>query len=130
MQTSMRNAEIDYAFEFTHEVFEKMQSAGELHVLIPEDHVGDLEYVDVSGKVYCKVKRLFDIFVSLFAVVKVQKAGNQTLWSLIHLLFLVFFRYLISQSEIHILSAIRLPVLTLFSQMPDISVIFRNRTVG
>lgn len=69
MQTSMRNAEIDYAFEFTHEVFEKMQSAGELHVLIPEDHVGDLEYVDVSGKVYCKVKRLFDIFVSLFALI-------------------------------------------------------------
>lgn len=65
MQTSMRNAEIDYAFEFTHEVFEKMQSAGELHVLIPEEKVRDLEYVDASVKFYYKVKRVLDVLISL-----------------------------------------------------------------
>lgn len=69
MQTSIRDAETAYAFEFTHEVFEKIQSADNLHILIPEDNVRDLEYVDVSGKIYCRIKRLFDIFVSLLALI-------------------------------------------------------------
>lgn len=69
MQTPLREAETGYAFEFTHEVFEKIQSADDLHILIPEDNVRDLEYVDISGKAYCKVKRLLDILISLFALI-------------------------------------------------------------
>jgi lipopolysaccharide/colanic/teichoic acid biosynthesis glycosyltransferase len=69
MQTPLREAETGYAFEFTHEVFEKIQNANDLHILIPEDNVRALEYVDVSGKIYCKVKRLLDIFISLFALI-------------------------------------------------------------
>ena len=69
MQTPLREAETEYAFEFTQEVFEKIQSANDLHILIPEDNVSDLEFVDVREKFYCKMKRFLDIFISLVALV-------------------------------------------------------------
>lgn len=56
------------SFEYPNEVFEKMQSANSLHVLIPEESVNDLEYVDICRKSYLKVKRLLDIMLSLFAL--------------------------------------------------------------
>lgn len=40
----------------------------EKRVLIPEESVRDLAYVDVSGRFYSKVKRLLDIALSLLAL--------------------------------------------------------------
>lgn len=54
----------EYAFEAAQEVWDKMQSANDLHELIPEENVQYLEAVDVSGKFYNKVKRLIDILFS------------------------------------------------------------------
>lgn len=69
MQTPAKQAEKEYTFEFSQEVYEKMQNAENLHLLIPHEKVQDLEYVDISGKFYCKVKRLLDIVVSLIGLV-------------------------------------------------------------
>lgn len=69
MQVPIKQAEKEYTFEFTQEVFEKMQNAENLHLLIPQEKVQDLEYVDVSGKFYCKVKRLLDIAISLVGLI-------------------------------------------------------------
>lgn len=68
MREAVKQTKIDCTFDFVPEVFEKMKNAEDLHVLIPPERVQDLEYVDVSGRVYCKVKRLFDILISLFAL--------------------------------------------------------------
>lgn len=68
MQTPLREAETGYAFELTQEVFEKIQDANDLYILIPESNVSDLEFADVRRKFYCKMKRLFDIFISFVAL--------------------------------------------------------------
>lgn len=69
MQSPVKQAEKEYTFEFPQEVYEKMQNAENLHLLIPQEKVQDLEYVDISGKFYCKVKRLLDIVISLVGLV-------------------------------------------------------------
>lgn len=69
MQVSTKQTETEYAFEFTQEVSEKIKNARDLHFLISEDKVQDLEYIDVSDKFYCKVKRLLDILISLIGLV-------------------------------------------------------------
>lgn len=64
----IKQKEIEYAFDFSQEVLEKMQNAADLHRLIPQEKVQDLEYVDVSERFYCKVKRLLDILISLIGL--------------------------------------------------------------
>lgn len=51
-------------FETAPEVLEKMEHAENLHELIPEEEVQDLKYVEISSRVYKKVKRLMDIVLS------------------------------------------------------------------
>lgn len=54
----------DYTFEVSQEVREKIEQAENLHVLIDEDALKDLEPVHISNVFYQVVKRLFDILVS------------------------------------------------------------------
>ena len=53
------------AFEIPEEVRRKMQQAENLHVLIEEQKVNDLDYVDVSASRYHGIKRALDIVLSL-----------------------------------------------------------------
>ena len=55
----------DYSFEIVPEVLEKIQKANDLHQLIQEEQVRDLEYVNVSNKCYGIIKRILDMVVSL-----------------------------------------------------------------
>ncbi len=57
-------AQNNYQFETSQEVVEKMQSAKDLHLLIPEKKVKDLYYVDISGKKYQYIKRMLDVMLS------------------------------------------------------------------
>lgn len=54
----------EYSFEMVSEVEERIHNAEDLHRLITEESVRDLERVDVSGRVYCKVKRALDVVLS------------------------------------------------------------------
>lgn len=65
MQSLMNKNQAECAFEVTQEVREKMEHAENLHALIPEECVQDLQYVDVSGRFYCLIKRGLDIILSL-----------------------------------------------------------------
>lgn len=69
MEIFEKQSEIEYTFEFTQEVFEKMKNAENLHLLITQENVQDLECIDISGKFYCKIKRLLDILVSLMGMI-------------------------------------------------------------
>lgn len=68
MQSLSTQTETKYTFEFTTEVFEKMQNTENLHRLIPEEKVQDLDYTDVSGRYYCKIKRVLDVILSLMGI--------------------------------------------------------------
>ena len=59
MQTNPQENNATVGFEISREVREKMEHAENLHVLIGETEVADLEYVDVSGKKYRFFKRGF-----------------------------------------------------------------------
>lgn len=54
----------DYTFDVSEEVKLKMEQAENLHVLIAEDEVRDLECVCVDGCEYCRVKRALDALFS------------------------------------------------------------------
>lgn len=58
----------DYDFEIADEVKEKIEQAKDLHELIPEDRVRDLEKVDLSHRPYRYVKRGLDFLISLGAL--------------------------------------------------------------
>lgn len=58
----------DYDFEIADEVKEKIEQAKDLHELIPEDRVRDLEKVDLSHRPYRCVKRVLDFLISLVAL--------------------------------------------------------------
>lgn len=62
MQTLFEN-EI-YDFEMAQEVQEKMRRAEDLHYMIPENEVQDLNEVDVSKRFYCKIKRFLDFVIA------------------------------------------------------------------
>lgn len=64
MHGLMEKNQAEYTFEFPMEVQEKMDHASDLHELIPEAAVADLEYVDLSRRVYRVIKRLADIVLS------------------------------------------------------------------
>lgn len=57
-----------YAFETVEEVREKIQHAEDLHQMIPEEHVRDLERIDVSGRLYSKVKRILDFICAAVGI--------------------------------------------------------------
>lgn len=57
-----------YSFEIVQEVRDKIQMADDLHLLIPEDHVRDLSSVNISGRFYCKVKRVIDAVLSFLGL--------------------------------------------------------------
>lgn len=54
----------NYAFELSQEVKEKIAQAEDLHVLIREEDVADLEYVPLPPKGYRAFKRMCDIVLS------------------------------------------------------------------
>ena len=54
----------EYGFELSQEVEAKIAQAEDLHVLIREEDVADLEYVPMPGKGYRAVKRGADIVLS------------------------------------------------------------------
>lgn len=64
MQDLMEKNQAEYTFEFPPEVQARMDHASDLHELIPESAVADLEYVDLSRRPYRLVKRLADIVLS------------------------------------------------------------------
>ena len=68
MQTNPQENNATVGFEISREVREKMEHAENLHVLIGETEVADLEYVDVSGKKYRFFKRGLDIVLTLLGL--------------------------------------------------------------
>lgn len=64
MQVLQDALEYECAFEASEEVKNKIEQAQSLHELIPEEQVQDLNRVDITGKVYCKVKRILDVLLS------------------------------------------------------------------
>lgn len=48
IKTPAKQAEKEYTFEFSQEVYEKMQKAKNLHLLIPQEKKQDIEYMDIS----------------------------------------------------------------------------------
>ncbi len=66
----------DYAFEISQEVREKMERAGDLHMLIAEEHVQDLHRVNIESNAYRVIKRILDVVLSLmgFAILAVPFA--------------------------------------------------------
>ncbi len=59
----------DYSFDFSEEVQRKIEQVEDLHALIAEDTVQDLEPVDVTGCFFCKVKRIMDLILSLIGLI-------------------------------------------------------------
>lgn len=68
MQGNINRKDGNYSFEIPQEVREKMENAKSLHELIAEERVKDLKYIDVSGKVYNRVKRIVDVCLSLIGL--------------------------------------------------------------
>lgn len=68
VQTMLNSQQDDYSFEVVQEVREKMQNAEDLHRLIQEDQVKDLAFVDVTHRLYCRVKRFFDMLLSFLGL--------------------------------------------------------------
>lgn len=60
--------ERDYSFEIVDEVREKIDNATDLHQLIPEDCVRDLDRVDLSRHPYRYFKRILDIVAASIGV--------------------------------------------------------------
>lgn len=58
----------EYMFDLPPEVAEKIRKADNLHELILEEHVRDLEHKDVSNRFYCKVKRFVDVLCALIGI--------------------------------------------------------------
>ena len=58
-----------YGFEMAQEVEEKMRQAEDLHQIIPEDVVENLQRIDVSTRFYCKVKRVLDFLVAALGLI-------------------------------------------------------------
>ncbi|MBQ6718904.1 MAG: sugar transferase [Oscillospiraceae bacterium] len=58
----------DYSFEISPEVALQMQQAADLHLLISEEDVGDLHAIDISNRMYIKVKRLLDVILSFLGL--------------------------------------------------------------
>lgn len=58
-----------YEFELSQEVRDKIQQAEDLHVLISEQDIADLTYVEKPGAGYRFVKRAADILLSFFGLV-------------------------------------------------------------
>lgn len=54
----------EYSFEASQEVKEKIEKADNLHNLISEDMVQDLECVTINKRFYCKIKRLLDTMLA------------------------------------------------------------------
>lgn len=57
-----------YSFEIVQEVRDKIQKAEDLHHLIPEERVRDLSSVSISGRFYCKVKRVMDAVLAFLGL--------------------------------------------------------------
>lgn len=53
-----------YKFEMVQEVEDKIRQEKDLHRSIPEDSVQDLQRIDVSGRVYSKIKRILDFLIA------------------------------------------------------------------
>lgn len=69
MDEMLNVSQDEYMFEAPPEVLQRMQRAYQAPVLIPEECVRDLVAVDVSGRVYCRIKRLFDIVLSCLGII-------------------------------------------------------------
>lgn len=68
MQGLMEAGQGEYAFEIVDEVQEKIDNAPDLHQMIPEDCVRDLERVDLSRRPYRYLKRVLDVIVAFIGV--------------------------------------------------------------
>lgn len=58
----------EYSFEASQEVKEKIEKADNLHNLISEDMVRDLERVTINKRFYCKLKRLLDTLLAVIGM--------------------------------------------------------------
>lgn len=58
-----------YEFEMAQEVEEKIRQAEDLHQIIPENVVENLQKIDVSARFYCKVKRALDFLVAAVGLI-------------------------------------------------------------
>lgn len=58
----------EYEFEVPEEVKEKIQNSEDLHRLISEETVQDLKRVYIHKRIYCKIKRLMDLVLSLLGL--------------------------------------------------------------
>lgn len=64
MPELMERVKEDFTFEMPQEVLDKISREEDLHKLISEDMVQDLERVHIRKPVYCKIKRLFDVLIA------------------------------------------------------------------
>ena len=64
MQDTLEKVQDEYTFELPPEVIESMRNAEDLHELIREENVQDLQGKDVSHSFYCSIKRVLDIVCS------------------------------------------------------------------
>lgn len=69
MPDLLETGQSDYSFEIADEVKEKMSNAENLHALIAEESVQDLQKVELRHRPYRFVKRLLDLLVALIAFV-------------------------------------------------------------
>lgn len=69
MPELLETGQSDYSFEIVDEVKEKMSNAENLHALIAEESVQDLQKVELRHRPYRFVKRLLDLLVALIAFV-------------------------------------------------------------
>jgi len=63
MPELMERVKEGFTFEMPQEVLDKIEQADDLHKLITEDMVQDLERIRIRKPVYCKVKRLVDLMI-------------------------------------------------------------------
>lgn len=69
MQVLIDTQNEEYTFEVSQEVKNKIANAGNTHVLIPEEKVQDLQYVEVSKHRYHAFKRFFDVVLSAVGLI-------------------------------------------------------------
>lgn len=67
MKRSAKSAKT--APEYVQEPMKERPNREKTRVLIPEERIQDLEYVELSGRTYPRVKRLLDVLLSLLALV-------------------------------------------------------------
>lgn len=58
----------DYSFEIPPEVALQIEQAADLHLLISEEDVQDLAAIDISNRIYIKIKRILDVILSAFGL--------------------------------------------------------------